>query len=105
MRPRISGLTDRMKPITRHVAAEQDESVAELWGRFVVNEYYVPLMLNLPPSSWDLLKRTSSPKIFGIGKRRFVLVEDLKLWLKETRDHWEPKALKPLPRINNGDTG
>lgn len=94
-----------MKPITRQNADESGETVAELWGRFVVNEYYVPVMLNLPHSSWDLLKRTSSPKIFGIGKRRFVLVEDLKMWLKETRDHWEPRPSKRLYRVGNGDTG
>lgn len=83
-----------MKLPTRHTATEQGESVAELWDRFVVNEYYVPVMLGLPHSSWDMLKRTSSPKIFGVGKRRFVLVDDLKEWLKQTRDGWTPRTPK-----------
>ena len=90
-----------MKPI-RQTAAEQDESVAELWARFIVNEYHVPVMLNLPRSSWDLLKRTSSPKVFGIGKRRYIIVEDLKKWLVETRDRWEPKPAKRLYRVGPG---
>ena len=94
-----------MKRTTRQTAAEESESIAELWARFIVNEYYIPVMLDMPQSSWDFLKRTSSPRIFGIGKRRVVLVDDLKIWLKETRDHWEPKPSKRLYRVGNGDTG
>ena len=93
-----------MTPITSHDTADQ-VAVAELWSRFCVNEHYIPLMLDLPQSSWDMLKRASCPRLFGLGKRRFVLVEDLKMWLKETRDHWEPKPSKRPYRVGNGDTG
>ncbi len=64
-------------------------SIAELWSRFCINERYVPRMLDMPKSSWDLLKRASSPRIFGLGKRRYILVADLKVWLEEIAERWE----------------
>lgn len=58
-------------------------SVAELWAAYCVNEHHVPRMLEMPKSSWDMHKRRSAPRIFAIGKRRYILVADLKRWLEE----------------------
>jgi len=69
-------------------------SITELWARFCIAEHDIPVLLGMPRSTWDVLKRQSSPKIFSIGKRNYVLVEDLREWLKERRDSWEPKAPK-----------
>ena len=80
--------------ITRRNAAEQAVSIAELWDRFCVSEHHVPVMMGFPASTWDYLKVYSSPKVFSIGKRNFVLVEDLKLWLVQIRDQGMP----PLPK-------
>jgi hypothetical protein len=83
-----------VKPNPRHAADELGESIAELWSRFCIAEHDIPYMLDMPKSSWDFLKRQSSPKIFQIGKRRFCLVSDLKEWLTQTRDTWEPRPPK-----------
>lgn len=66
--------------------------VSELWARFCLAEHDIPLMLDMPQSTWGFLKRSSSPKIFQLGKRRYVLTSDLKDWLVQVRDQWEPKA-------------
>ena len=83
-----------MKARTRQTADELDESIAELWARFCIAEHDIPVLLGMPKSTWDTLKRQSSPKIFSLGKRNFVLVEDLKQFLRETRDSWEPRPAK-----------
>lgn len=83
-----------MKPIARQNADERGESIAELWGSFVVPEHAIPVMLDMPRSTYDTLKRVSAPRTFGIGKRNFVIVDDLKQWLKECRDTWEPRPQK-----------
>jgi hypothetical protein len=83
-----------MKPSTRQNADELGESIAELWQRFCLAEHDIPHLLGMPRSTWDVLKRQSSPKIFSIGKRNYVLVEDLREWLKERRDSWEPRPPK-----------
>lgn len=56
--------------------------LSELWNRFCIAEHDIPVLLGMPKSTWDVLKRQSSQKIFSLGKRNFLLVEDLKQFLR-----------------------
>lgn len=66
---------------------DSDETpLSELWCRAVVSEYEAARMLGLPLSSWQLLKRRTSPPVIPLGKHKRLLTEDLKRWLEKLRD-------------------
>ena len=70
--------------------ADHETPLSELWQRFCISENDAPRMLDMPKSSWALLKGASSPRIFGLGKRRYILTADFKRWLEEIAERWEP---------------
>lgn len=69
-------------------------SIKDLWQCPVVSERDAARMLGLPLSSWALLKRTESLPVFGLGKRNYLLTDDLKKWLEHRRDAWTPREPK-----------
>jgi hypothetical protein len=84
-----------MKPTDEDSTASSIDpaQLSELWNRFMVLERTeVPAMLNMPPSTWDLIKRTACPppRIFGLGRRKYMLVSDLKEFIQTQRDQWKP---------------
>ena len=82
-----------------------ESPVSELWGRAIVTEAEAARMLGLPLSTWQLLKRRSSPPMIYLGKHNRILVSDLRAWLEGLRGN-EPRAPKRrLYRVGNGDTG
>ena len=64
----------------------EEVSVSELWRRDLVSEGEASRMLQLPFSSWRLLKRRSPPPLIALGKHRRILVADLRAWLTSLRE-------------------
>ena len=82
-----------------------EAQVSELWSRAVVTEHEAARMLALPLSTWQFLKRQSSPPMIYLGKHNRILVSDLRQWLEGFRSI-EPRAPKRrLYRVSKGDTG
>jgi hypothetical protein len=77
----------------------KEVSITELWQRPLVSEKEAAAMLGLPLSSWALIKRTDNLPVFGIGKRNYLLTDDLKQWLEHRRETWTPRPLKRLHRV------
>jgi hypothetical protein len=68
------------------------QRVAALWTCPILPDAEVPLVLNIPTSTWQLRKKSAdAPPIFSIGKRSYVRTAELLAWCER---------LKFIPRNN-----
>lgn len=68
------------------IEANRAQRIASLWACPILSDAEVPEVLHLPPSSWQLRKKSQdAPPIFSIGKRSFVRTAELLAWCERLK--------------------
>lgn len=70
-------LTARIARVQR----DRAQRIAALWTCPILPDAEVPVVLNVPTSTWQLRKKSGdAPPIFSIGKRSYVRTAELLAW-------------------------
>lgn len=81
----------------RRASIERDRAqrIAALWTCPILPDAEVPLVLNIPASTWQLRKKSAdAPPVFSIGKRSFVRTAELLAWCERLK--FIPKKTNPM---------
>lgn len=68
------------------IALNRAQRVAALWTCPILPDAEIPLVLNIPASTWQLRKKSAdAPTIFSIGKRSYVRTAELLAWCERLK--------------------
>jgi len=63
------------------IALNRAQQKSALWQCPILPDAEVPLVLNIPASTWQLRKKSDdAPPLFSIGKRSYVRTAELLAW-------------------------
>jgi hypothetical protein len=73
--------------------AAQAARVVSLWSWPAIPDQFIPEALVIPKSTWNKLKTDGdTPPLFELGRRLFVLTNDLRAWLDTKAEAGAPGA-------------